>query len=71
MSDITRLQEDADKRQQEVLSMIEGLSNTSSSDGTSSVGHWHYFYQILRFFCTDKQGLFWLAQQVYMFIPAS
>ncbi|KAJ7794187.1 hypothetical protein B0H13DRAFT_1935294, partial [Mycena leptocephala] len=37
MKDITQMQEDAEKRKKEVLDMIEALSDTTSSDGASSV----------------------------------
>jgi hypothetical protein len=37
MKDITQMQEDAEKQHQEVLDMIEALSDTTSSDGASSV----------------------------------
>ncbi|KAJ7820048.1 hypothetical protein B0H13DRAFT_1921438 [Mycena leptocephala] len=38
MSDITKMQEVAENRHKEVLNMIEALSDTTSSDGASSVG---------------------------------
>jgi hypothetical protein len=38
MSDMTKMQEDAENRHKEVLDMIEALSDTTSSDGASSVG---------------------------------
>ncbi|KAJ7896980.1 hypothetical protein B0H13DRAFT_1884747 [Mycena leptocephala] len=37
IKDIAEMQEDAEKRHKEVLDMIEALSNTTSSDGASSV----------------------------------
>jgi hypothetical protein len=37
MIDITQMQEDAEKRHKEMLDMIEALSDTTSSDGASSV----------------------------------
>ncbi|KAJ6538034.1 hypothetical protein B0H19DRAFT_1079116 [Mycena capillaripes] len=37
MRDVTKMQEDAEKRHQEVLDMIEALSNSASSDAASSV----------------------------------
>jgi hypothetical protein len=37
MKDIAEMQEDAEKRHKEVLDMIEALSNTTGSDGASSV----------------------------------
>jgi hypothetical protein len=37
IKDIAEMQEDADKRHKEVLDMIEALSNTTGSDGASSV----------------------------------
>jgi hypothetical protein len=37
MIDIAQMQEDAEKRQKEVLDMIEALSDTTSSDRSSSV----------------------------------
>jgi hypothetical protein len=37
MKDITQMQEDAEKRNKEVLDMIEALSDTTSSDRASSV----------------------------------
>jgi hypothetical protein len=37
MKDITQMQEDAEKRHKEVLDMVEALSDTTSSDRTSSV----------------------------------
>jgi hypothetical protein len=40
MKDITKMQEDADKRHKEVLEAIEALSDTSS-DGASSVPKFH------------------------------
>jgi hypothetical protein len=37
MNDITQMQEDAERRNKEVLDMIEALSDTASLDGASSV----------------------------------
>jgi hypothetical protein len=37
MKDITEMQEDAEDRHKAVLNMIEALSDTTSSDGASSV----------------------------------
>jgi hypothetical protein len=37
MQDITQMQEDAEKQHKEVLDMIEALSDTISSDRSSSV----------------------------------
>jgi hypothetical protein len=37
MNNITEMQEDAENRHKEVLDMIEALSDTTSSDGASSV----------------------------------
>jgi hypothetical protein len=37
MKDITQMQEDAEKRNTEVLAMIEAVSDTTSSDRSSSV----------------------------------
>jgi hypothetical protein len=37
MNDITKMQEDVEKRHKEVLDMIEALSDRTSSDGASSV----------------------------------
>jgi hypothetical protein len=37
MKDLTKMQEDAEKRYKEVLNMIEALLDTTSSDGASSV----------------------------------
>ncbi|KAJ7907775.1 hypothetical protein B0H13DRAFT_2499871 [Mycena leptocephala] len=39
--DITQMQEDAEKQHKEVLDMIEALSDTTSSDGASSVWEFH------------------------------
>jgi hypothetical protein len=36
------MQEDAEKRHKEVIDMIEALSDTTSSDGTSSVHEFHF-----------------------------
>jgi hypothetical protein len=44
MTDITEIQENAQKRQQEVLNMIEALSDTASSDKASSVRKIYYFW---------------------------
>jgi hypothetical protein len=41
MIDIAQMQEDAEKRQKEVLDMIEALSDTTSSDRSSSV--WEFY----------------------------
>jgi hypothetical protein len=38
MNNITEMQQDAENRHQEVLNMIEAFSDTTSSDGASSVG---------------------------------
>jgi hypothetical protein len=38
---IAEMQEDAEKRHKEVLDMIEALSDTTSSDGASSVWKFH------------------------------
>jgi hypothetical protein len=37
INNIAEMQEDAEKRHKEVLHMIETLSNTTGSDGASSV----------------------------------
>jgi hypothetical protein len=37
MKDIIQMQEDVEKQHKEVLDMIEALSDTTSSDGASSV----------------------------------
>jgi hypothetical protein len=37
MNDITKMQEDVENRHKEVLDMMEALSDTTSSDGASSV----------------------------------
>jgi hypothetical protein len=37
IKDITQMREDAQKRNKEVLDMIEALSDTTSSDSASSV----------------------------------
>jgi hypothetical protein len=37
IKDIAEMQQDADKQHKEVLDMIEALSNTTGSDGASSV----------------------------------
>ncbi|KAJ7909828.1 hypothetical protein B0H13DRAFT_2490039 [Mycena leptocephala] len=58
MKDITQMQEDAEKRNKEVLDMIEALSDTTSSDGASSVWEFqsslrespHKFAQISRLY---------------------
>jgi hypothetical protein len=41
MKDITQMQKDAEKRNKEVLDMIEALSDTTSSDRSSSV--WQFY----------------------------
>ncbi|KAJ6564232.1 hypothetical protein B0H19DRAFT_1258698 [Mycena capillaripes] len=41
MRDLTKMQEDAEKRHQEVLDMIEALSDTASSDAASSMKKIH------------------------------
>jgi hypothetical protein len=41
MKDITQMQGDAEKRNEEVLAMIEGLSDATSSDRSSSV--WEFY----------------------------
>jgi alpha-D-ribose 1-methylphosphonate 5-triphosphate diphosphatase PhnM len=43
MIDITQMQEDAEKRNKEVLDMIEALSDTTSSDRASSVHEFHFY----------------------------
>ena len=43
MTGIRKMQQDAQERHQEVLKMIQGLSDTTSSDRASSVGKFHYF----------------------------
>jgi hypothetical protein len=47
MKAITAMQEDASRTQQEVLSMVEALSDASNSDRTSSVCHSQYLSQML------------------------
>ncbi|KAJ6538063.1 hypothetical protein B0H19DRAFT_1079138 [Mycena capillaripes] len=42
MRDVTTMQEDVEKRHQEVLDMIEAFSDTTSSDAASSVGKIHH-----------------------------
>jgi hypothetical protein len=41
MKDITQMQEDAEKRNKEVLDMVEALSDTTSSERSSSV--WEFY----------------------------
>jgi hypothetical protein len=41
MKDLTQMQEDAEKRHKEVLDMVEALSDTTSSDRSSSV--WKFY----------------------------
>ena len=53
------MQEDAEKQHKEVLDMIEALSDTTSSDGTSSV--WEFqssLKESTKKYCTDQQALF-------------
>jgi hypothetical protein len=59
MKDITHMQEDAEKHHKEVLDMIEVLSDTTSSDGASSV--WEFqssLRESTKKCCTDQQALF-------------
>jgi hypothetical protein len=44
---ITEMQEDASKMQQEVLGMVEALSDASNSDRTSSVHPFQYVSWIM------------------------
>jgi hypothetical protein len=43
MTDLTRMQEEATNRHQEVLSIIEGLSDTASLDRASTVWNVGYY----------------------------
>jgi Asp-tRNA(Asn)/Glu-tRNA(Gln) amidotransferase C subunit len=59
IKDITQMREDAEKRNKEVLGMIEGLSDTTGSDGASSV--WEVqssLRESTKKYCTDQQALF-------------
>jgi hypothetical protein len=59
IKDITQMREDAQKRNKEVLDMIEGLSDTASSDGASSVWEfWSSLRESTNKCCTDQQALF-------------
>jgi hypothetical protein len=46
MTDITKIEENAQKRHREVLDMIEALSEATSSDGASTVRKIHCFWRI-------------------------
>jgi hypothetical protein len=47
MTNVTRMQQDAQDRHQEVLEVIEALSDTTSSDRASTVWKAHYLSQTL------------------------
>jgi hypothetical protein len=63
MTDATVMQEEAEKRHQEVLNMIEALSDSTSSDGASFVCTiTECIHGTSAKFNTDKQSLLWLPQ---------
>jgi hypothetical protein len=61
MKDITQMQEDAEKRNEEVLDMIEALSDMTSSDRASSVWKFQSTEDSTNKCCTDQQALFGLT----------
>jgi hypothetical protein len=61
MTDIMVLQQDARKRHQEVLNMIESLSDAASLDRVSSVSNFQIFEKTTHNFHADKQSLFRLS----------
>jgi hypothetical protein len=46
MKDVTEMQEEAENRHKAVLTMIEALSDTTCSDGASSVGQFQLSLKI-------------------------
>jgi hypothetical protein len=64
MKDITQMQEDAEKRNTEVLAMIEAVSDTTSSDRSSFVRKFYSTRESNNECCTDQWALFELSQQV-------
>ncbi|KAJ7838345.1 hypothetical protein B0H13DRAFT_2419672 [Mycena leptocephala] len=64
MKNMTEMQHDAESRHKAVLTMIKALSDTTSSDGASSVGQFQSSSKSNNDFCPDKQGVFGLSQQL-------
>jgi hypothetical protein len=61
LKDITQIKEDAEKQHKEVLEMIEALSDTTSSDGASSVWKSQSLHESTNECCTDQQALFGIS----------
>ncbi|KAJ6538052.1 hypothetical protein B0H19DRAFT_1079130 [Mycena capillaripes] len=66
MRDVTKMQENAEQRHQEVLDMIEALSDTASSDAASSVWRIHHLPDMTMTYvlCIDEEDL---LEPVYQF----
>jgi hypothetical protein len=62
MKTITEMQEDASKMHQEVLNMIEALSDPSHSEEASMVQSFLYHFEWVPNLIA---GLFWLLHQVF------
>jgi hypothetical protein len=58
LKDIRQMEEDAEKQHKQVLEMIEALSDTTSSDGVSSVWKFQSLRESTNKYCTDQQALF-------------
>jgi hypothetical protein len=64
MTNVSKMQAEAKQRHQEVLDMINGLSDTASSDRASMVCYFFKFTTNFANFNPDKQGLYSIINQV-------
>jgi hypothetical protein len=62
--DLTKFQEEAVRRHQEVLSMIEGLSDIASSDRASAVWWSKFFLPRFTNIVPDQWGILSIINQV-------
>jgi hypothetical protein len=56
------MQKDAQKKHQEVLEMIEKLSEATASERASTVHNLNVFHMIYTHCFTDQRTLFWFLQ---------
>jgi hypothetical protein len=56
------MQKDAQKKHQEVLEMIEKLSEVTASEQASTVHDLNVFHMIYTYSFTDQRTLFWFLQ---------
>jgi hypothetical protein len=56
------MQKDAQKKHQEVIEMIEKLSEATASEQASTVHNLNVFHMIHTYCFTDQRTLFWFLQ---------